>query len=360
MRTALGCCALFVALNLLPASAAAEKIVLVAGGGQGGDGSAAKDFKFVEPFGVAFDKAGHMYVVELSGQRVLRMDAKGIITTFAGTLQKKGHEGDGGPAAKALFNGPHSIVIAPNDDMYIADTWNSCVRKIDAKTGTVSTVAGTGKKGFSGDGGPAVKAQLGNVYHAALDPKGERLYLADLDNRRIRMVQLDTGIVTTVAGNGEKGVPQDGAIAKEAPLVDPRAVAADAKGNVWVLERGGHALRVVDAAGKIRTVAGTGKAGGTGDGGDAKQATLNGPKHLCVDPDGNIIIADAESNLVRKYVPADGKLLRVAGTGTKGAAGLDGPPEKAGVARPHGVTVHPSGVLYITDSYNNRILRIEK
>ncbi|MBL8793775.1 MAG: hypothetical protein JNM56_07720 [Planctomycetia bacterium] len=362
MRTLLGCCALLLAFILFPATAAADKLVLVAGGGQGGDGSTAKDFKFVEPFGVAFDKAGNLYVAELSGQRVLKIDGKGVVTTVAGTLQKKGYEGDGGPAAQALFNGPHSIVIAPNDDMYIADTWNSCVRKIDAKTGVVSTVAGnsTGKKGFAGDGGPATKAQFGNIYHASLDPKGERLYLADLDNRRIRMVQLDTGIVTTVAGNGGKGVPADGAVAKEAPLVDPRAVVADAKGNVWVLERGGHALRVVDPAGKIRTVAGTGKAGGSGDGGDAKQATLNGPKHLCVDLDGNIIIADAESNLVRKYVVADGKILRVAGTGTKGAAGLDGPPEKAGVARPHGVTVHPSGVLYITDSYNHRIVRIEK
>src|SRR5438445_9999798 len=131
-----------------------------------------------------------------------------------------------------------------------------------------------------GDGGPAVKARFGNIYCASLDPSGERLYLADLDNRRIRVVDLGTGVVTTVAGNGKKGVPEDGADAVKAPLVDPRAVTVDDKGNVYILERSGHALRVVDAEGKIRTVVGTGKAGATGDDGPGRLATLNGPKHL--------------------------------------------------------------------------------
>jgi sugar lactone lactonase YvrE len=346
---------------LAGAAARADKLVVVAGGGEGGPGSPALMAKLVEPFGVAFDKAGNMYIIELSGQRLLRADTKGVVTLVAGTLSKKGYEGDGGPAAKALFNGAHSLAIAPNDDIYIADTWNNCVRKIDARTGTISTVAGTGQKGDSRDGGPATKAQLGGIYCVALDARGEKLYLADLDNRRIRMVQLDTGIITTVAGNGQKGVPKDGDEAKSAPLVDPRAVAVDAKGNVYVLERSGHALRVVDPAGKIRTVAGaSGKSGATGDGGDAKQAALNGPKHLCIDLDGNVLIADAENNLVRKYLPAEGKIVRVAGTGKRGSGGAGSPPEQAEVARPHGVYVHPSGVVYITDSYNNRIVKIER
>jgi sugar lactone lactonase YvrE len=342
----------------LTGTANADKLVVVAGGGDGGDGSPALKAKLVEPFGVGFDKAGTMFIIEITG-RLLKLDAKGTVSTVAGAL-KKGYEGDGGPAAKALFNGPHHLVLAPNDDIYIADTWNWCVRKIDARTGTISTLAGTGKKGYSGDGGPATKADCGGIYCLALDSKGERLYLADLDNRRIRMVELSTGIMATIAGNGQKGVPADGGMAKDSPLVDPRAVAVDAKGNVYVLERSGHALRVVTPDGKIKTVVGTGKQGGTGDGGDARQATLNGPKHLCIDLEGNVIIADAENNLVRKYLPAEGKIVRVAGTGKKGTGGTSGPPENAELARPHGVHVHPTGVLYITDSYNNRIVKIER
>jgi sugar lactone lactonase YvrE len=148
--------------------------------------------------------------------------------------------------------------------------------------------------------------------------------------------------------------------ARSAPLVDPRAVAVDAQGHVYILERSGHALRVVDPDGTIRTVAGTGKAGATGDGGPARQATLNGPKHLCIDLEGNVLIADTENHLIRKYLPREGKIVRVAGTGQKGTAGVDGPPEQAELSQPHGVYVHPSGVLYITDSSNNRVLRMEQ
>ncbi|MBY0526387.1 MAG: hypothetical protein K2R98_23540 [Gemmataceae bacterium] len=341
------------------ASARADKLVLVAGTGAAEQGKPAAECKLIEPFGVDFDKSGNMYFVELAGGRVLKVDSKGVLAVFAGD-GKKGDTGDGGPAAKARFNGLHNLAVAPNGDIYLADTWNQKVRKIDAKTGDVSTVAGSGQKGFSGDGGPAVKAHFGGIYCVSLDPKGEKLYLADLDNKRVRVVQLDTGVVSTVAGNGKGGVPEDGAVAREAPLVDPRAVAVDAKGNVYVLERGGHALRVVGTDGKIRTVVGTGKAGATGDGGDALKATLNGPKHLCVDKDGSVLIADAESHLVRRYLPGNGTIVRVAGTAKKGSAGLDGPPEKAELSRPHGVTVHPSGVIYIVDSYNHRVVKIEK
>jgi hypothetical protein len=341
--------------SAVPVSAA--KIILVAGGGSGDDGVPALEGKLVEPFALDFDKSGNMYIVELSGNRVRKVDAKGILTTIAGD-GKKGDGGDGGPAAKAQVNGMHNLAIAPNGDIYLADTWNQRVRKIDGKTGIISTVAGTGEKGFSGDGGPAIKAKFGGIYCVALDPKAERLYLADLDNRRVRVVQLASGIVSTVAGNGEKGVPEDGSDARSAPLVDPRAVGADAKGNVYVLERSGHALRVVSPDGKIRTVVGTGKVGATGDGGDARQATLNGPKHIWVDRQDNVLIADAENNLVRKYLPAEGKIVRVAGTGKKGSAGIGGPPEKAEIIRPHGVYTDAAGVVWIVDSYNNRVLKI--
>jgi DNA-binding beta-propeller fold protein YncE len=335
----------------------AEKIVLVAGGGTETEGPAQQS-KLDAPFGVDFDKGGTMFIVEMVGLRVLKVDGEGRLTRIAGT-GKKGAGGDGGRALQAEFDGPHSLAVGPDGVVYIADTWNNRVRRIDPKTAVISPFAGTGRKGFAGDGGPAADAQFGGVYCIAFDPKSERMYLADLDNRRIRAITMKTGIVTTVAGNGQKGVPKDDALAVEAPLVDPRAVAADGAGNVYILERSGHALRVVDAQGRIRTVAGTGKAGSAGDGGEARKAMLNGPKHLCVDGDGNVIIADTENHLIRKYLPREGKIVRVAGSGKKGCAGLGGPPEQVELSQPHGVTVR-EGTLYISDSSNNRVLRIER
>ena len=240
-----------------------------------------------------------------------------------------GSGGDDGPAAQAELNGPHSLAVAENGDVFVADTWNNRVRKIDARTGRITNVAGTGRKGFSGDGGPATQADFGGIYCLALDEAGQTLDLADLDNRRIRRVNLKTGTVSTVAGNGKKGVPGDGDDARSSPLVDPRAVALDGRGNLYILERSGHALRVVDRSGKIRTVAGTGKQGDSGDGGDARQAQLNGPKHLCVDARGNVLIADTENHRIRIYRPDDGTIRNVAGTGRKGTKGLGGPPADA-------------------------------
>ena len=342
---------------LMTTAASADRVVLVAGG-PFAEAVRATQARLQSPFAVDHDRAGNLYFAEFTAHRVGRIDGKGILTPFAGTGQK-GAGGDGGPARRAEFNGLHSLAVAPGGDVFVADTWNNRVRKIDVRTGGIRTVIGTGEKGFGGDGGPAREARFGGIYCVALDPEGVRLYLADLDNRRIRMVDLKTNIVTTVAGNGQKGVPKDGAEAVQSPLVDPRAVAVDATGNVYILERSGHALRVVDPRGRIRTVAGTGKAGATGDGGDARQATFNGPKHLCIDRDHNVVIADTENHLIRKYIPAEGKIVRVAGTGKKGAAGLGGPPDRVELNQPHGVHVDAAGVLYIADSSNHRILKIE-
>lgn len=331
-------------------------VTLVAGGSAEGDGKRATETKLAGPFGVDFDRAGNLYFIEYVGHRVRRIDRKGVLTTLSGTGMK-GDSGDGGPALQAQWNSPHSLAVTPDGTVYVADTFNSRVRKIDPKTHKVEAFAGTGVKGYSGDGGPAVSAQFGNVYCLALSPKGDRLYLDDLDNRRIRVVDMKTGIVTTVAGNGQRGVPADGSDALSSPLLDPRAVAVDAKGNLYILERSGNSLRVVDAQGKIRTVVGTGKPGPAGDG-DAKTATLRGPKHLCVEPDGNVLIADTDNHMIRRYIPLTGRIERVAGTGQKGTAGVGGVADKLELNEPHGVWPGSNGTIYISDSMNDRILKL--
>jgi DNA-binding beta-propeller fold protein YncE len=341
-------CASF-CLSLL---AQADQIVLVAGGTQGAVDIPAAEAVLKEPFGTAFDSGGHLWIVEMvSGNRLLQVDGGGVIQHVAGQL-KPGDSGDGGPAIRAQFNGPHNLAILPDDKVLIGDTWNGRVRVVDVKARIVSTLEGWQA--------PAGKARGNGPYCITLTPDGKRLLIADL--RQVHELDLATHKSRIIAGNGKKGKPEDGAVAADAPLVDPRAVAADGQGNVYILERGGNALRVVDKAGRIRTVVNaSGKQGGEGDGGSALEATMNGPKHLCVDKDDTVLIADAEAHLVRRYVPATGKIERVAGTGKKGSAGVGGDPRQCELSRPHGVTIHPqTGELYITDSYNNRVLKITR
>jgi sugar lactone lactonase YvrE len=291
-----------------------------------------------EPFAVAFDASGRMFIAQMGGNRVAVWDGK---------LLRQ---------LPSPFNGPHHLLRGPDDAIYVADTWNNIVRRIDPATGEVSRYAGTGKKGFSGDGGHAIDAEFGSLF--AIDIRDSTLYVADLDNRRIRAIDMTTGLVRTVAGNGEKGVPEDGGMATAQPLVDPRAVAVDAAGNIYICERGGHALRVVDKSGRIRTVAGTGVAGFAGDGGPALAAQLNGPKHLSIDTDGSVLVTDTENHVIRRYIPATGRIERVTGSGQKGAAGIGSVPGLLQLNRPHGA-IRYKGAIYISDSENNRIVAVE-
>lgn len=343
---------LLILASLSLATAQAQRLLLVAGGNRPEVDIPATEAKLHEPFGCEFDSGGHLWIIEMvSGNRLLQVDGGGQISHIAGQL-KAGDSGDGGPALRAQFNGPHNFAILPNDNLLIADTWNGRVREIDVRSRIVRAVEGwSAPKGKERGHGP---------YCITLSHDKSKLHIANL--QQVIELDLKTHQSRVLAGNGRKGKPKDGALASEEPLVDPRAAAQDSKGNLYILERGGHALRVVSPDGRIRTVVNaSGKVGSHGDGGPALDAALNGPKHLCVDRDDSVIIADAENHLVRRYVPATGRIERIAGTGKMGKAGLGGDPKNAELARPHGVTVHPgSGELYITDSYNDRILKIER
>ena len=329
-----------------------DKIVLVAGGQRNSVDVPAVEAKLNEPFGAEFDLDGNLWILEMaSGNRLLKVAPNGLLTHIAGRTEK-GFSGDGGSALAAQFNGPHNLAIRPDGRVLIADTWNGRIRQVDPKTNQVESLAGYE---ISLD-----KAKSEGPYCISLDFSGKKLFVADL--RRIHAIDLESGKRSIVAGNGEKGAPADGSVAANAPLVDPRAVAADRLGNVYILERGGNALRVVNSQGNIRTVVNTlGKKGMSEHHSPAAEAKLNGPKHLCIDRQNRVIIADAENNIVVRYDPQDETVQRIAGTGQAGRQGIGGDPLQCQLARPHGVSIHPtSGELFITDSYNDRILKIEK
>ncbi|MGH9627315.1 MAG: hypothetical protein ACRD7E_02975, partial [Bryobacteraceae bacterium] len=305
-------------------------------------------------YGLVIGPDGALYICEIGNHVIRKLDLKtGKLSTVAGN-GKQGYSGDGGPAIEASLNEPYEIRFDSAGNMYFVEMRNHIVRRVDRKSGIISTVAGTGTAGFSGDGGPARKAQFRQPHSIAFDHTG-RLLICDIGNHRIRRVDLKTGTVETYAGTGERKPTPDGAPVSGTPLNGPRAMDLDKEGNIYVALREGNAIYRIDRhTQRIRHIAGTGEKGYSGDNGPAKQAMLSGPKGVSLSPNGGLYIADTESHTIRRIDLKSGVITTVAGTGERGD-GPDGDPLRCKMSRPHGVFAGSNGVVYIGDSESHKV-----
>jgi sugar lactone lactonase YvrE len=299
--------------------------------------------------GVGIDADGILYIADNGNNRVLRVDSSGTISTVAG-IGTRGFSGDGGLATEAQLSEPAGVAVDAAGNLYIADLGNNRVRRVDRSSGTISTVAGIGTAGFSGDGGLAIAAQISEPAGVAVDAAGI-LYIADLGNNRVRRVDRSSGTITTVAGTGTAGFSGDGGLATEAQLDYPAGVAVDAADNLYIADNDNDRVRRVDlSSGTITTVAGTGTQGFSGgDGGLATEAQLYYPAGVAVDAADNLYIADSGNHRVCRVDLSSGTITTVAGTGTAGFSGDDGPAIIARLDHPRDVAVDAAGNLYIAE-----------
>ena len=302
------------------------------------------------------DAAGNLYIAEPFNQRIRKVDTNGVITTVAGN-GAQGVSGNGGPAvaAELSLSERSGGGRQPQLNLFIADSNNNCVRKVGTN-GLITTVAGGVSAGFFGDGGRAVEAGLDQPRYVAVDTHGN-LYISDKDNDRVRMVD-PNGVITTVAGGAAPGTfSGDGGPAANAALAQPYGLTIDLFGNLYIADHGNQRVRRVDAAGVITTVAGTGSATYSGDLGPAVAAGLAEPAGVVLDPTGNLYIADQENNRIRR-VDTNGNIATVAGGAKSGFGGDGGRATNASLASPLGVTLDPAGNLYIADDENYRVRKV--
>jgi len=341
---------LLLALAPSPALAATPAVSTLVGTGSPGY----SDQQVNNPYGLVIGPDRALYFCDLDNQRIRRLDLRTRRTAMVAGNGQKAYAGDGSAATAASLNMPHEIQFDAAGHLYIAERDNHVIRKVDAKTGIISTLAGTGSPGFSGDGGPAARAQLRQPHSIAVDRSRRRLLICDIGNHRIRQVDLATDTISTFAGTGERQPTPDGAPLQGAPLNGPRTIAFDRAANLYLALREGNAIYRIDGkALTIHHVAGTGEQGYSGDGGDARAAKLAGPKGLAWS-DGRLYVADTENHVIRAIDLNRGIIQTVLGTGRRGD-GPEGDPLRCALSRPHGVLVDARGVLYVGDSEAHRI-----
>lgn len=352
---------LLVFLCVLAATLSADEIHTIAGTGTkgfSGDGDPAVRAQINNPFGIARGPDGALYICDMDNHRIRKIAPNGPISTVAGTGER-GWSGDGGPALQAKLNEPYEVRFDRAGNVYWVERMSHTVRRMDARSGVISTVAGSGVAGFGGDGGAANAAKLNQPHSIAFDKAGD-LYICDILNHRIRKVDMKSGTISTFSGTGEKKTAPDGSKFAGAPLFGPRAMDFDSKGDMWLALREGNALYRFDfSAGTLHHVAGSGgKPGFSGNGGPAKAAVLGGPKGVSIAADGRVYFADTESHSIRYYDPKKDTVELLAGTGAKG----DGPepnPRECKLGRPHGVFVDTDGSVLIGDSDAHRVRRVK-
>ena len=322
--------------------------------GFSGDGGPAIKANFKTPAGLAFDPKGNLYIADRENHRIRKIDTSGNISTFAG-IGEAGFSGDDGPAVKARLNLPSGVATDKKGNLYISDRSNDRIRVVDKK-GVIRTYAGSGVAGFQGDAGPALKAQLDKPFGIALD-EAENLYIADRNNNRVRKVSPE-GIITTVAGDGGFFFMGDNGPAYRASVAAPTGVSVDKKGNLYIADRNNNRIRLVDKLGMIRTVAGTGQQDYNGESETARETNLYLPFGLTVDLNGNLLVIDRSHYRIRRIDPKSGQVETVAGNGLKLFAGDGGPATGATLSFPHGMFVDKDDNLIFSDKGHYRIRKI--
>jgi sugar lactone lactonase YvrE len=338
----------------LPRHGAVNTVAGVGTSGYSGDSGQASNAEMYTPQGVAVDASGNIYIADSRNNRIRKVAAPtGIITTVAGT-GIAGYSGDSGPAINAQLYTPQGVAVDASGNIYIADSQNNRVRKVTAATGIITTVAGTDIAGYSGDGMLAASAGLNNPSGIAIDASGN-IYIADTQNNRVRKVTASTGIITTLAGNGTAGYNGDGILAASAELNGPQRLVVDEYDDVYISDTLNNRIREVGLNGEIATVAGTGDAGYSGDNGQANVAAISHPMGLTMDANGNLFFADAGNARIRMITIYTGFITSVAGNGTASFLGDGGSATDAELNRPDSVAIDANANLYVTDSWNNRV-----
>jgi sugar lactone lactonase YvrE len=347
-------------LTTAAAPSAVTLIETLAGGGDVGDGGPATSARLSLPGGVLLDADDDLVIVDFGNHRIRRVSRKtGVITTLAGDGTAD-FSGDGGPAALARLARPENAAFGPGGDLYVVDSHNHRVRRIEAATGVITTAAGSGRKGFSGDGGPAREALLNQPEGIAFDAEGN-FYIGDTLNGRVRKVDGRTGVISTIAGTGEVGTSGDGTPALEAKFLRLARLIVDRRGRLYIADSPSHRVQVLNPQdGKLWTIAGTGREGFSGDGGPATEARLSYPEGVALDAQDNLYFADLGNHRVRRVDAATGVITTVAGNGEKGFGGDGSAATSARLWNPGRLGFDSAGNLYIADISNMRIRCVER